>query len=142
MTQALRTFDESAPIQVDSPCARCGILIPWQTLAKRLSRGNTEDRCRDCIPRDTVNRVQAPGFKGECNPWSGDIDLDTMQPLKRDGSPHMPGIRTCGHADCVNRNHVINMATLEAERHDISYRTGTRRNYFELLAALKEERRA
>lgn len=140
MTQALKTLEDTTPIQQDSPCSRCGILIPWQTIAKRLSRSNPEDRCRDCIPRDTVNRIQARGVKSECNPWAGDIDLDTLQPLKRDGSPHMPGIRTCGHADCVNRNHIINMADLEAERHDISYRTGDRRGYFELLAAVKKER--
>lgn len=102
------TLDESvSPVLQDTPCTRCGFLIPALTIAKRLSRGNTEDRCRDCIPRDTVHRVRASGVKSECNPWAGDVDLDTMQPLKPNGEPHMPGFRICGHLDCCNRNHVV-----------------------------------
>jgi hypothetical protein len=143
MSQNLMSVDESRPIaQVDAPCSRCGILIPWMTIAKRASRGNTEDRCRDCIPRDTVHRIQKPGIKNECNPWAGDVDLDTMQPLNANGEPHMPGIRICGHLDCCNRNHVISFESLEAERHDLSYRTGKRRNYEQLLAALRKEKHA
>lgn len=139
---AFKTLDDSiTPTPQEVACSRCGIAVPYYTIAKRISRGNNDDRCRDCIPRETIHRVQAPGIKSECNPWAGDIDLDTMQPLKANGEPHMPGIRICGHLDCCNRNHVISFESLEAERHSLSYRTGKVLTYEQLLAAVKKEAR-
>jgi hypothetical protein len=120
-------------------CTRCGIEIIYNTIAKRVSRGNTDGRCRDCVATESGkggSNLRGPEI---CNPWRGDFDLDTMQPLKDNGQPHMPGIRTCGNADCCNKAHVINFEALEAERNDLSYRTGTRLTYTGLMAALKKE---
>lgn len=133
------TIDESVSQPTEVACGRCGIFIPFNTIAKRQSRGNTDDRCADC--RATESGKGGSNSRGVhlCLPWHGDIDLDTMQPLKANGQPHMPGIRTCGHLDCCNRRHVISFEALEAERHDLSYRTGQRRDFTQLLAAVKKE---
>lgn len=74
----------------------------------------------------------------KCKPWRGDIDLDTMTPLK-DGKPHMTGIRTCNKSDCVATDHVISAKELEAERHSLFYLTGISRTYSQLIEQLKVE---
>ena len=107
MSLALKTIDDSATsVQGDVPCSRCGISIPAATMIKRKVRGSAEDRCRDCVATES-GRVAHPSSAGDCYPWHGDVDLDTMQPLKPNGELHMPGNRLCGHADCCNRNHVV-----------------------------------
>lgn len=76
-----------------------------------------------------------------CTPWQGEFDFDTMQPLDDKGRPYMPGMRKCGHADCVNSAHVLTFEKLEAERLDISYRTGVKLTHRQLLIAVKREGR-
>jgi hypothetical protein len=80
-------------------CPRCGADVTGAALFKRQWRGDFRRECRDCLA------VPAQ-LEGKCRPWSGDIDLNTMQPLK-DGKPYMVGERTCGHLDCVAKAHVI-----------------------------------
>lgn len=90
-------------------CERCGQLMNANTLATRKLRGNQDKTCADCNRRP-ASVVTYGSLK--CTPWSGEIDLDTMQPLKN-GKPYLPGERTCGHADCVRLDHII--ATQPAE---------------------------
>jgi len=62
--------------------------------------------------------------KGEwCYPYPGDVD-DQFRPLNKDGTLHLPGIRTCGNKDCTRKRHIQSFDPLEMERLDISYRTG------------------
>lgn len=130
-----QTYDQL----LNYPCTQCGQPIPGQTLAKRQARNpeGYSTRCADCaaVP---VATIRATG----CMPWDGDFDWDLMTPVK-DGMPYMPGKRSCGNSDCVNRKHVEAQASwqdLVAEQFSIAYRTNRRRNFDELLAAVKKER--
>jgi hypothetical protein len=109
MTQqlAFKTLDDTIETTPEFiACTRCGIEIPHNTIAKRVSRGNTDGRCRDCVATESGKGTNARS-SDQCSPWLGEIDLDTLQPLKANGEPHMPGVRVCGHADCCNRSHVV-----------------------------------
>lgn len=82
-------------------CSRCGIEFEEnrEALSKRVERNSRGlNECRDC--RGYVRTRQ------DCRPWTGDINLDSMQPIK-DGKPYLPGVRTCGNLDCVNRKHIV-----------------------------------
>lgn len=160
MTQ---TFIELDTQTYQSTCQRCGFVF---TFNPRYLYGRNYDPslCQDCKaePRAAITKN---GLR--CKPWDGEFDLDTNQPLK-DGQPYMPGTRTCGHADCVLRSHVIpappkpvapvkvsapyrkkykvrrvptQVEQLIAEQHDLSYRTGKRLGYGQLLATVKREGR-
>lgn len=120
------------------PCPRCGQYIPGYVLEARKKRNAQRTDCADC---EAGQRKHIRYGNQVCVAWVGDIDLDTMQPLDERGRPHMPGIRTCGHNDCVNSAHVMTWQKLEAERHDISYRTGVRLTHRQLVIAVKREGR-
>jgi hypothetical protein len=44
---------------------------------------------------------------GKCYPWAGRFAADEVTPVDDDGVPVFPGVRSCGHNDCVNVAHVI-----------------------------------
>lgn len=137
---AYKTFDDAVEtLSTFVACTRCGIDVLRNTVAKRAARGQADGYCRDC--RATEFGKGGTNSRGVdiCTPWRGHVDLDTMQPLNDKGEPHMPGIRTCGNADCCNKRHVIDFQALEAERHDLSYRTGKRLTVAAFMTALKQE---
>lgn len=73
------------------------------TLYIRHTRNSTEDRCKDCLAKPaTLLRYG----NLTCQPWKGDFDWDNMVCLKN-GKPYLVGERVCGHADCVNKKHVV-----------------------------------
>jgi len=41
----------------------------------------------------------------ECIPWQGDFARDFITPIF-EGRPVLEGIRSCGHSDCVNPEHI------------------------------------
>jgi hypothetical protein len=43
----------------------------------------------------------------KCIPWQGEFDKETLTIPLFDGKPVLPGVRSCGHLDCTNPNHVI-----------------------------------
>ena len=45
--------------------------------------------------------------KGKCLPWHGGFAKDDVTPLDDDGRLVLPGVRGCGHNDCVNPSHII-----------------------------------
>lgn len=148
MTLLLDTETEILPAGFTTPCERCGADIKNETIAKRISRGQADAYlCSSCVakPATQINY----GDTTACKPWQGDVDLDTMQPLDDRGRPYLPGARRCGHADCVNRKHIIRqddpaLITLEsliAEQFDLSYRTGKKLTYEQLIAKLNKEKR-
>lgn len=133
-----QTFIEIDSQTLQSTCERCGYVFQFNP---RYLHGRNYDPnlCSNCKAKPTKS-ITKNGLR--CVPWDGDFDLDTDQPM-RDGQPFMPGKRTCGNADCVNRKHVIKPQTnhqdLIAEQHSISYRTGKQLTYEQLLAAVKKE---
>ena len=52
----------------------------------------------------TVHRAKT----GKCLPWRG-LYLNEVTPIRDDGALMLPGVRTCGHQDCVNVNHVVGL---------------------------------
>ena len=102
-------------------CNRCGMDISDGAVERRKARGTYDGRCSDCRPHRS-NEVK---YDGEpCRPWRGEVDED-LNPIDKNLKLYLPGVRTCGHKDCVNKNHIISpINVLELERNDISYRTG------------------
>ena len=95
----------------DSPCPMCGFLLTANLLSKRRERGNMLDmKCRPCFRMTSNNherRVKSRTTGLICHPWMGDMDYDQMVCLNDEGQPVYLGERICGHADCVNEDHVI-----------------------------------
>ena len=104
-------------------CSRCGMEISEGSVERRKARGTYDGRCTDC--RGHVSREVK--YNGEpCRPWVGEVD-EELNPIDGKLRLYLPGARTCGHKDCVNKKHIIQIDySLELERNDISYRTGTR----------------
>lgn len=118
-------------------CARCGIEVSESTIERRRARGITDARCSDC----RVRRMNEINYNGTiCRPWRGEVDED-LNPIDGQLRLYLPGIRTCGHRDCVNKEHVISPRVernIELERYDTSYRTGRLtelQDYMEELSA-------
>jgi hypothetical protein len=106
-------------------CERCGIEIDSKTIERRKGRGILDQRCSDCRVKQ-LNEIKYNGII--CRPWRGEVDED-LNPIDGQLRLYLPGIRTCGHRDCVTKDHIIQVPktidrTLELERNDISYRTG------------------
>jgi hypothetical protein len=110
-------------------CIRCGIEISDGAVERRKARGTFDGRCQDC----RGHRSTEVKYDGEpCRPWRGEVDED-LNPIDRNLKPYLPGVRTCGHKDCVNKQHIIKpLGDLELERLDISYRTGKKTTWEDL----------
>jgi hypothetical protein len=105
-------------------CERCGIEIDNKTIERRRARGQEDQRCSDC----RVQHLYEINYNGTiCRPWRGEVDED-LNPIDQKLRLYRPGLRTCGHKDCVNKEHIITPrpTNLELERNDLSYRTGRR----------------
>jgi hypothetical protein len=104
-------------------CERCGIEIDERTIERRRRRGQEDQRCSDC----RVQHLYEIKYNGSiCRPWSGEVDED-LNPIDAKLRPYLPGIRTCGHKDCVTKDHIVSPPkerNVELERFDTSYRTG------------------
>lgn len=112
-------------------CNRCGIEITEGAVERRKARGTYDGRCHDCRITRPQHQIKYDG--NVCQPWRGRVDED-LNPIDEKLKPYLPGKRTCGHKDCVNRQHVITPSRdLELERLDISYRTGTRTEWHDFL---------
>ncbi len=105
-------------------CERCGIEIDERTIERRKGRGILDQRCSDCRVKQ-LNEIKYNGIV--CRPWRGEVD-EELNPIDGQLRLYLPGVRTCGHRDCVNKDHIITtpipISDLELERNDISYRTG------------------
>lgn len=78
-------------------CERCG--FEWEL---NSSRQKTV-LCTSCraVKVQTVHTK-----KGKCLPWHGNFAADEATPLDDDGVAVLPGVRACGHNDCVNPSHI------------------------------------
>jgi hypothetical protein len=115
-------------------CDRCGYEDTSGLLEKRVDRGASKT-CPSCRARPTS--IVKTKF-GDCLPHQGEFD-DDDNPLDDQGNLLMPGLRTCNASDCLNPEHILTVSDLEAERHDISYRTGQRLAPGEFLKRLLKE---
>lgn len=81
-------------------CDRCGLQFTFH--ARYLYRDEyNPDLCRGCKARP-LDKVQ---FGNDyCVPWHGDYDPEDNPLL--DGALYRPGVRTCGHRDCVRPAHI------------------------------------
>lgn len=78
-------------------CERCGA-VTYVSLEKRRPK---EYFCSSCKarPAKSINY----GLEKSCKPWAGEFD-DLDNPLL-DGHLVLPGLRVCGHRDCVEISH-------------------------------------
>lgn len=164
MTQT--TFEQSVPVEDMAKrysCTRCGIEMNAESAYRRILRG-ADPKSLQCADCRSLNGRGPDYLADGCKPWKGECDLDTFAPLDDKGRLHMPGERKCGKADCVNRSHIIPLASvpvltwrpqpkdegpkpisweeLVAERYQIAYRTGKKRTYSQLLKAVRAEGRS
>jgi hypothetical protein len=116
-------------------CERCGMNVSEAAIERRKARGTYDGLCADCR-NGRANEIKYNGTV--CRPWRGEVDED-FNPIDRNLKPYLPGLRTCGHKDCVNKEHIDSQPReLELERNDISYRTGRLsrlQDYLEELSA-------
>jgi hypothetical protein len=79
-------------------CERCG--YEWGVSSRR----GRIILCASCRAR----KVQTISVtEGKCFPWAGYFGADEITPVDDDGNPVFPGVRSCGHNDCCNPQHVI-----------------------------------
>jgi hypothetical protein len=104
---------------------------------RRKARGTYDGLCADCR-NGRANEIKYNGTV--CRPWRGEVDED-FNPIDRNLKLYLPGLRTCGHKDCVNKEHIVKATVerdIELERYDTSYRTGRLaelQDYLEELSA-------
>jgi hypothetical protein len=80
-------------------CDRCG--FEWQVSSRR----GKVILCASCRARKVQTLTLTDD--GKCFPWAGRFAADEVTPVDDDGQPMFPGVRGCGHNDCVNVAHVI-----------------------------------
>ena len=104
-------------------CERCGMNVSEAAIERRKARGTYDGKCADC----RNGRATELKYNGQvCRPWRGEVDED-FNPIDHKLRLYLPGVRICGHKDCVNKEHIIRSDySLELERNDLSYRTGRR----------------
>jgi hypothetical protein len=99
-------FTEGKRKKVKSTCERCG--YEWIQNERQLYRETAELKfCRSCKATESKS-VMRDGWV--CSPHRGEVDLDTMTPLDRNGKPYLPGTRICGMLDCITKAHIITEA--------------------------------
>ena len=104
-------------------CERCGMEVSEAAVERRKARGTYDGKCSDCR-NGMATEIKYNGTV--CRPWRGEVD-ENLNPIDKNLKLYLPGVRICGHKDCVNKDHIISpINILELERNDISYRTGTR----------------
>jgi len=118
-------------------CIRCGYEDASGHIAKRVERGSTQT-CQSCRARPAE---KVDSNYGKCRPWHGEFD-EHENPVDRFGKLYKPGVRLCMNADCVEVTHIVpsHLIDPQLERHDISYRTGKKLTWLELLDKLESER--
>ena len=82
-------------------CERCGIEVDPRVILKRVSRGNTNKNCGDCNIGPTKYLKDTA-----CRPHQGLVD-DDLNPIDDYLQPYRPGVRICGHKDCIALSHII-----------------------------------
>lgn len=74
-------------------CLICGFLLEER-------RRRNDDLCNSCRMRPAKSIKYNDDV---CIPWHGEFDYNDNPVVS--GMLFMPGVRVCGHRDCVNPNH-------------------------------------
>lgn len=82
---------------LSTQCVRCGFI--WDVVNTR----KIPSHCQSCRAQPIRSLMTE---NGKCIIWHGYFDVDQVTPVDEDGSPILPGIRSCGNKDCVNKAHV------------------------------------
>lgn len=86
---------------IQATCTRCGTL--WSYPDRYVTRPEFDgSQCKDCKARPLTRVGSGLDY---CTPWHGHFDEDD-NPMQN-GKLYKPGIRTCGHRDCVRPMHII-----------------------------------
>ena len=93
-------------LMAQTDCHKCGVTYQFH---KRYMHNMDGKRsawwlCKSC--KATPVKVIRYGDDW-CRPWKGDFDDAALVCLDSKGRPFMVGERTCGHADCVRREHLV-----------------------------------
>jgi hypothetical protein len=117
-------------------CKRCGFVDQSNQISKRVERSGSQE-CASCLARPASTIKTAFGV---CRPHKGEFD-DHDNPLDHRGKLFRAGIRLCGNSDCIAKSHIqsVSVQDLEAERLDLSYRTGKKLSFRQLLEKVKKE---
>jgi hypothetical protein len=89
-------------------CITCGQAVPTSIWLKRKQRGRHDwDHCIDCTAKPVGKiTVHHPALgQIQCYPHKGEVN-ELWQPLDVLGDLYRPGVRLCGHKDCVNTAHI------------------------------------
>jgi hypothetical protein len=80
-------------------CRRCG----FTEFVPADKRKRKDSLCVDCRrrPAKTINY----GLEKSCKPWGGLFDAED-NPVEW-GHLVLPGVRVCGHRDCVEVDHIV-----------------------------------
>jgi hypothetical protein len=88
-------------------CQRCGIEAVVN--ARQLYRQTESTKlCRSCTAKPAKTNMRNGWL---CFPHRGEIDLNTMTPLDKNGKPYLPGERICGTLDCTTKSHIVSYNT-------------------------------
>lgn len=79
-------------------CSRCGFV--WTV--NQAKKGRTDLLCVSCRAKPS-SVIQYGDLR--CMPWQG--DFDGFDNPRMDGTLVLPGLRVCGHRDCINPKHVV-----------------------------------
>ena len=79
-------------------CKRCG----FTEFVAADRRRRVDELCGDCRARPV--KSISYGFGRSCRPWGGEFD-EWDNPLLL-GVLFLPGVRSCGHRDCVEVSHI------------------------------------
>ena len=80
-------------------CCRCG--FKWVVNAEK--RGRKDLKCVSCRVKPATTIQYG---KLRCTPHQGALN-DDLQPIDSEGRLVVPGLRVCGHLDCVNPAHIV-----------------------------------
>lgn len=80
-------------------CRRCG----FQWAVSNEKRGRKDLLCVSCRMKP-ANMLQYGKLR--CIPHKGALDSE-LNPIDNLGQLVVPGVRVCGHRDCVNDAHVV-----------------------------------
>jgi len=91
----------------DLLCEQCGKIIRYDNWSRRKFKGQEYLKCSDCRAVQTYKVTYRHKILGliTCMPWQFEVDAD-LNPIK-DGKLFRPGLRICGHKDCVVVGHIL-----------------------------------
>lgn len=103
-------YSENSGLLNETECTQCGKQFAYP--ASYLRRDSFDPtKCSDCKAKPVLKVKYGNDY---CEPWHGHYDLED-RPIK-DGELYRPGVRKCGHSDCIRPSHIIGQEHLLRNR--------------------------